>query len=42
MNYCGNCIEFESDEEGCCKCQKLNMPVKAGDKKSCMYFESRE
>lgn len=40
MAYCGSCIGFEENEEGKCKCQKLNIPCKAGQK-ACMYFNKK-
>ena len=41
MNYCGNCIEFECDDEGFGKCKWLDLPCVAGNK-TCMYFEDKE
>ena len=40
MAYCGSCISFEERIEGKCKCNKLNIPCKAGQK-ACMYFKNK-
>ncbi len=38
MEYCGSCISFDESIEG--KCNKLNIPCKAGQK-TCMYFKKK-
>ena len=40
MAFCGSCKSFEESIKDKCKCNKLNIPCKAGQK-ACMYFERK-
>jgi hypothetical protein len=40
MGYCGSCVQYEESYTGKCRCRKLNIPCKAGQK-ACMYFEKK-